>query len=95
MSGPGPGCCRGLIGYDGHMAEQLPAGATCAPAPNPTFSTSYVYNTTGRVRFKVQAAGLWLIKAVHMVPATDARADWASFWASLTFELQSTSATGN
>ena len=55
VSGPGPGCCRGLIGYDGHMAEQLPASATCAPAPNPTFSTSYVYNTTGRVRFKVLA----------------------------------------
>ena len=32
---------------------------------------------------------MWLIKAVHMVPApADSNADWASYWASLTFELQ-------
>jgi hypothetical protein len=32
---------------------------------------------------------LWLIKAVHMVPAPDqTKADWASIWASLTFELR-------
>ena len=30
--------------------------------------------------------GMWLIKAVHMVPAaTGSSADWESFWASLTF----------
>ena len=31
---------------------------------------------------------MWLIKAVHMIPApAGSNAEWASFWASLTFEL--------
>jgi uncharacterized GH25 family protein len=43
----------------------------------------------GRVRFPVAAKGMWLIKSVHMVPAAEeSGAQWASFWASLTFELQ-------
>ena len=43
----------------------------------------------GRVRFRLSQDGIWLIKAVHMIPAPDgANADWASFWASLTFELK-------
>ncbi len=32
--------------------------------------------------------GMWMLNAVHMVPATDsAEADWDSFWGSLTFDL--------
>lgn len=43
----------------------------------------------GRVRLRLPAAGMWLIKAVHMVPApVGSNAKWASFWASLTFELR-------
>jgi hypothetical protein len=38
---------------------------------------------------------MWLIKAVHMVPApTGARAEWASFWASLTFDLGASTSAG-
>ena len=34
-------------------------------------------------------AGMWLIKAVHMIPApAGSNAEWASFWASLTFEMR-------
>jgi len=41
----------------------------------------------GRVRFKLPAGGLWLIKAVHMIDApAGSGADWLSYWASLTFE---------
>ncbi len=41
----------------------------------------------GRVRLTLPAGGTWLVKAVHMVPApTAANADWASYWASLTFD---------
>jgi hypothetical protein len=48
----------------------------------------------GGVTFRLPEGGIWLIKAVHMIPAPDgANAEWASFWASLTFELKS-SATG-
>ena len=43
----------------------------------------------GRVKFALPTAGMWLIKAVHMVPApAQSNADWASVWASLTFELR-------
>lgn len=45
-------------------------------------------DANGRVRFVLPTTGMWLIKAVHMVPApSPAQADWASVWASLTFEL--------
>ena len=55
----------------------------------------------GRVRLRLQAGGLWLVKAVHMVPMpavtgrtagaqppadADPPADWSSHWASVTFE---------
>lgn len=40
----------------------------------------------GRVRFHLQPGGMWLIKAVHMVRASImSKADWTSYWASLTF----------
>jgi len=48
-------------------------------------------DSDGRVRFRLRAGGMWLVKAVHMVPApAGSNADWASFWASLTFELRNT-----
>jgi uncharacterized GH25 family protein len=40
----------------------------------------------GRVRLPV-TEGVWLLKAVHMVPATGEGADWESIWASLTFAV--------
>ena len=40
----------------------------------------------GRARFVLPHADVWLLNAVHMIPApTDAKADWESFWASLSF----------
>jgi hypothetical protein len=45
----------------------------------------------GRVTFRLPRSGMWLVKAVHMIPAPpDTKADWESFWASLTFELPET-----
>jgi len=42
----------------------------------------------GHVTLKLTQPGPWLIKAVHMVPApAGSDSQWASFWASLTFEL--------
>ena len=53
---------------------------------NPADKQSLRSDAEGRVRFRVPGGGLWLIKAVHMVPApAGSDADWASFWASLTF----------
>ncbi len=42
----------------------------------------------GLVRLRLDIAGPWLIKAVHMTPASPGSdSQWASFWASLTFDL--------
>lgn len=46
----------------------------------------------GRVQFKLQPGGMWLVKAVHMVEApADSHAQWASYWASLTFDMRAPS----
>lgn len=42
----------------------------------------------GRAQFVLPHADVWLLNAVHMIPApadADAKADWESFWASLSF----------
>ena len=47
-------------------------------------------DSDGRVHLQLRGRGMWLIKAVHMVPVpvdSDADADWSSYWASLTFEV--------
>jgi uncharacterized GH25 family protein len=63
---------------------------------NPSEKLSARTDNDGRVRFRLRPGGMWLIKAVHMVPApAGTNAEWASFWASLTFELRTTNADGN
>jgi len=54
---------------------------------NPSQAISARTDKEGRVRFSLRAGGLWLIKAVHAVESGTPNADWASYWASLTFEL--------
>ena len=55
---------------------------------NPAEKLTSRTDSEGRVRFTLPRGGMWLVKAVHMVPApAGANADWASYWASLTFEL--------
>ncbi len=42
----------------------------------------------GRAVLPLDRGGVWLVKAVHMVPAPrETGADWESLWASLTFEV--------
>ena len=46
-------------------------------------------DSDGRVHLRLRGGGMWLIKAVHMVPVPaqpDSDTDWSSYWASLTFE---------
>lgn len=46
-------------------------------------------DAAGRVSLRLDGAGFWLIKAVHMQAAPrDAGVDWESWWASMTFDLQ-------
>lgn len=62
---------------------------------NPAQKLSARSGKDGRVRFTLPRAGMWLIKAVHMVEAPPgANAEWASYWASLTFELKASPAAG-
>ena len=46
-------------------------------------------NKAGRVNLTLPGGGgVWLVKAVHMVPAArETAAEWESLWASTTFEL--------
>lgn len=59
---------------------------------NPSEKLSARTDTNGRVRFRLRPNGMWLVKAVHMIPApaSSTNARWESFWASLTFELRAT-----
>ena len=53
-------------------------------------------DSNGRVRFRMHSGGMWLVKAVHMIPApAGVDAEWESFWASLTFELRATNEAGD
>ena len=55
---------------------------------NPMEKITARTGTDGRVRLHLPQTGrMWMIKAVHMIPAAEGtNADWSSFWASLTFE---------
>ena len=54
---------------------------------NPSEKVTARTDKDGRVRLRLRPGGMWLIKAVHMIPApASANAEWASYWASLTFE---------
>jgi len=63
---------------------------------NPSEKLTARTDNAGRVRFRLHPGGMWLIKTVHTVPAAaGSNAEWESFWASLTFELQTKTAQGN
>ena len=53
---------------------------------NPGEKISARTGADGRVRLKLKPSGMWMVKAVHMIPApAGADAQWQSYWASLTF----------
>ncbi len=46
-------------------------------------------DANGRVTLRLDGAGFWLVKAVHMEAAPpNAGVDWESWWASMTFDLR-------
>jgi hypothetical protein len=72
------------------LFESRPLAGVLVVAVNkkdPSLKQAQRTDAKGRVSFDVSRQGLWLIKAVHMVPApAGSGADWESIWASLTFE---------
>jgi uncharacterized GH25 family protein len=73
--------------------ENRPLAGTLVVAMNrlhPSEKVSARTGADGRVRLRLKPGGMWLIKAVHMLPAAaGSNADWISYWASLTFESSS------
>jgi len=71
--------------------ERRPLAGTLVVAMNrlnPSEKQAARTDGDGRVRLRLRSGGMGMIKAVHMVPApAGANADWASYWASLTFEV--------
>lgn len=72
-----------------YQNQPLPGALVVAVSQrHPAARISARTDKSGRVRLRLGEAGPWLIKAVHMIPApAGSDAEWASFWASLTFEL--------
>jgi uncharacterized GH25 family protein len=72
------------------LYEGKPLAGALAVAMNrdePDKRLSARTDKAGRVLFALPRGGVWLVKAVHMVPAPpESGADWESLWASLTFE---------
>ncbi|HEY4360145.1 MAG TPA: DUF4198 domain-containing protein [Bryobacteraceae bacterium] len=59
---------------------------------NPAEKISARTDKDGRVRLKLRPGGMWMVKAVHMIPAAaGGNAEWQSYWASLTFEMRTAS----
>lgn len=68
--------------------ESRPLAGALVVAMNrqrPTEKVSARADKDGRVRLQIKGDGVWLVKAVHMIPAGE---EWASYWASLTFGLE-------
>jgi uncharacterized GH25 family protein len=63
---------------------------------NPAEKVTARSDADGRVKLALRPGGMWMVKAVHMVPApAGSNADWSSFWASLTFEMGTSQAKGH
>ncbi|CAN5874423.1 DUF4198 domain-containing protein [soil metagenome] len=63
---------------------------------DPSQTVSARSGKDGRVSLMLKDPGMWLVKAVHMVPSpAGADVQWSSFWASLTFELPGAAATAS
>lgn len=69
---------------DGALLVAIPKSANTAPDARASARS----DRRGRAALRLDRPGLWLVKAVHMVPApAGSGAEWESLWASLTFEL--------
>lgn len=57
------------------------------PQSDPSQKLAMRSDRNGRAAFRLPHAGVWLVKAVQMIPFDGGKADWQSLWASLTFEI--------
>ncbi len=63
-------------------------------AEDPASKFSVRTDKNGAALIPIETAGTWLVKAVHIIALEDnPGADWESFWASLTFNIETDKAT--
>ena len=79
------------IPYDfvnaGSLAEAKQACTLYRDIVEATHTLIWRTDAEGRARLVLPHADVWLLSVVHMIPApAGAKADWESFWASLSFE---------
>jgi uncharacterized GH25 family protein len=56
-------------------------------AANPKQQQRVATDSNGEATLEINSNGTWLIKAVHLFEIENDKAEWESFWASLTFRL--------
>ena len=64
------------------------AAVVATPASAPDHPVQGRTDGQGRFTLRVESSGAWLVTAIHMIESESPDADWDSFWASLTFEIQ-------
>lgn len=75
-----------VVYYQGKPLENALVG--CMPKSSADKEVRTRTDKDGRVKFKLQADGVHLVRVVHMVPApAETSSDWESLWGSLTFEV--------
>lgn len=81
------------VRFDGAPLPGVLVQAT--PRSTPHAMRSERTDAYGRVALDLDRPGAWLLAAVHMIPApAGSRADWRSFWSTLTFERRERVPTG-
>ncbi len=71
--------------YEGQPRSHAEVIAVNRSNPEETFLVST--NENGMTSIQLTQAGIWMLSSVHMVPIDEPEADWESFWANLTFEI--------
>ena len=76
--------------YRGAPVERAKISATYKGAGNKpgVYAQSARTGKDGSVAIRLTHAGPWLIRTVYMLPSESAEADWESWWASMTFDVQ-------
>lgn len=70
-----------------YQSKPLAGALVVAMCDDPALRMTARSDAKGRVTFKLPRGGVWLVKAVHMIPSPPGvNAEWDSLWASLTFE---------
>jgi len=88
------GALRLRVLFDGEALAGV--GVTAARASGPAKEISSSTDEGGEVALTVTAPGRWYVRAIHMVRLEgDPEVSWQSYWATLSFEVQSAAGSGS